>query len=74
MAAYVDTGAQVTVISAAAAKRVGIYHLIDRRYTGRATGVGHCKVLGRIPAQNVYFMLGNCSNLSTLSRNSLFFL
>ena len=58
MAAYVDTGAQVTVISAAAAKRAGIYHLIDGRYAGRATSVGHCKVLGRIPARHAYFMLG----------------
>ncbi|KAL9182945.1 hypothetical protein ACHAXT_004224 [Thalassiosira profunda] len=58
MAAYVDTGAQVTVISAAAAKRAGIIHLMDRRYAGRATGVGHCRVLGRIPARHVYFILG----------------
>mmetsp|Transcript_18625 Transcript_18625/g.33705 ORF Transcript_18625/g.33705 Transcript_18625/m.33705 type:complete len:646 (+) Transcript_18625:133-2070(+) len=58
MAAYVDTGAQVTIISASAAKRAGIYHLMDRRYAGRATGVGHCKVLGRIPARHVYFILG----------------
>ena len=58
MAAYVDTGAQVTIISAAAAKRAGIYHLMDRRYAGRATGVGHCKVLGRIPARHVHFILG----------------
>lgn len=58
VSAYVDTGAQVTVISAAAAKRVGIYHLMDRRYAGRATGVGHCRVLGRIPARHVYFLLG----------------
>ena len=58
VAAYVDTGAQVTVISAAAAKRAGIYHLMDRRYAGRATGVGHCRVLGRIPARHVYFLLG----------------
>lgn len=59
VAAYVDTGAQVTVISASAARRAGIYHLMDRRYAGRATGVGHCKVLGRIPARHVYFILGH---------------
>lgn len=58
VAAYVDTGAQVTIISASAAKRAGIYHLMDRRYSGRATGVGHCKVLGRIPARHVHFVLG----------------
>jgi hypothetical protein len=58
IAAYVDTGAQVTVISAAAARKVGILHLMDRRYAGRATGVGHCRILGRIPAGCVQFMLG----------------
>jgi len=58
MATYVDTGAQVTIISASAAKRAGIYHLIDRRYAGRATGVGQCRILGRIPARHVYFLLG----------------
>jgi hypothetical protein len=62
VSAYVDTGAQVTVISACAAKRAGIYHLIDRRYAGRATGVGHCRVLGRIPARHVYFLLGDDEN------------
>ena len=59
IAAYVDTGAQVTVISASAARRAGILHLMDRRYAGRATGVGHCRVLGRIPARHVYFLLGD---------------
>jgi Aspartyl protease len=54
----VDTGAQVTVISAAVAERAGIYHLMDRRYAGRATGEGHCVVLGRIQARHVYFFLG----------------
>ena len=34
---------------------------MDRRYAGRATGVGHCKVLGRIPARHVYFILGSDS-------------
>ena len=63
IAAYVDTGAQVTVISASAARRAGILHLMDRRYAGRATGVGHCKVLGRIPARHVYFFLGGDGGL-----------
>lgn len=58
IAAYVDTGAQVTVISASAARKAKILHLMDRRYAGRATGVGHCTVLGRIPAGCVHFVLG----------------
>jgi Aspartyl protease len=46
----VDTGAQLTVLSKEAAQRVGVLHLLDRRYAGQATGVGSCRVLGRIPA------------------------
>jgi hypothetical protein len=37
---------------------------MDRRYAGRATGVGHCKVLGRIPARHVYFVLGDDGEVS----------
>ena len=58
MATYVDTGAQLTIISASAAKRSGIYHLMDRRYAGLAIGVGQGRILGRIPAHHVYFLLG----------------
>ena len=46
----VDTGAQVTVLSFHAAQTCGIAHLIDQRYAGQATGVGRCRVVGRIPA------------------------
>lgn len=50
---FVDTGAQRTCMSWQAAKRAGLGHLLDRRYAGQATGVGLCRVLGRIPAQTV---------------------
>lgn len=58
LSAYVDTGAQVTVLSLEAARRAGLLHLLDRRYAGRATGVGHCRVLGRIPAGCASVRLG----------------
>ena len=32
---------------------------MDRRYAGRATGVGSCRILGRIPAGCVQFVLGH---------------
>jgi len=48
--AFVDTGAQVTVLSVAAAERAGLLQMMDRRYTGQAAGVGQCRVLGRLPA------------------------
>ena len=40
---------------------------MDRRYAGRATGVGHCRVLGRIPARHVYFLLGDDEKVSCRS-------
>lgn len=44
---------------------------MDRRYAGRATGVGHCKVLGRIPARHVYFILGDESQRDLCKRGGL---
>ena len=47
---FVDTGAQVSVLSVQAAGRAGLLQMMDRRYAGHAQGVGHCRVLGRLPA------------------------
>lgn len=47
---YVDTGAQVSVLSVQAAGRAGVLQMMDRRYAGHAQGVGKCRVLGRLPA------------------------
>jgi len=60
IATFLDTGAQVTVMTYDAAKRAGIAHLIDTRYAGHASGVAgvSCRVLGRIPANSVSFHLG----------------
>ena len=57
IATYLDTGAQVTVMTYAACQKAGMAHLIDTRYAGHACGVGgvSCKVLGRVPAQTVSF-------------------
>ena len=56
---FLDTGAQVTIMSLEAAKRAGIAHLIDTRYAGHASGVAgvSCRVLGRIPARTVSFVI-----------------
>lgn len=48
--AFVDTGAQCTIVSLDFAKQVGIDRDIDNRFQGVALGVGQGKIVGRIHA------------------------
>jgi len=51
--AFIDTGAQSTIMSKDFAENLGISKMIDTRYQGKAVGVGSCTILGKIHALEV---------------------
>lgn len=53
--AFVDSGAQMTIMSKECAEKVGILRLMDKRFAGLAVGVGSQKILGKVHMVQLQF-------------------
>lgn len=73
--AFVDSGAQSTIMSVRCAERCGVMRLVDTRFAGMAVGVGSCKIVGKVHVAQM--KLGNSFfsvSLTVLENNDVDFL
>ena len=62
--AFVDSGAQITLMSQQTAERCGILRLVDRRFSNTLVGVGTCQAIGRIHSADI--MIGESDRKSVV--------
>ena len=57
--AFVDSGAQSTIISQRCAEQCNLLHKLDTRFAGMAIGVGQSKILGRVHMAEMHLISCN---------------